>query len=813
MRYGAPMKLAPCLHGASLCLYAGVLLGLFAPAARASDLTLDGGTLAQVPFGGQFQIQLDGAPGLPVLIYADTSPGPTVLLGESVPLGFTGNLVFVVGGTTDGGGSFTTPFFLPEAPQQAGVTVFLAGAVLDPLDPNGVDVSNGAQLDIVPQVGAGANQTTLVGRSVVLDGSLAQLADGTLAPGTSVDWQILGRPPGSGALLSGGNGLFPTLTPDVPGDYLVEVAVTAGGATATDQTTVHAFDLQLAPALDGSYVLPPFVSVQGQLQGPPLASFTLNDAPVVLSPTGDFGPLLVNQVPGEVFLPILFELQHADGSTTRERMSVAQGVPLPLVLPSSQSLAARLNQAGYDDLEPSAEATLAASDIEALLLAQGPILVENTTGPFGITLFSATVQFTGMSYSSLDIQLTPSTGGVDGVVSLFGVNANFDVWGEVVEIPYNLSGNITTSPASITATMGITVSGGTLQASVSSIDVDLQNFDFDLTGFIGSVAELFVIESAVQEEVENAIIAAVQADFPPAVEELLNSFVVAGNLFDTLEVDVDVVAPIAGVVPSSNGTTILLDGTSTAVTSEPGSPVVTTYRSTFSAAPAFGTTTPGGLPYGAGLAVADDFLNQVLAAATGAGLLEGDLAELFDPSGGGGALFTNDVLDLFFPGAGFDKFPDGTPVQMLAHGTMPPIVRSTPGGPTLGVVDLADLEIRFDLMDQGTTVTLLVLTLDASAELDLTIDGTGALTAILGTATVDAQALNGFPGTDLAVLDQGVTFLQGILLPQLITLFAGIPLPSLEAQGLGLAPDEVALTGGASEYVGFFGSLEVLQLP
>ena len=51
---------------------------------------------------------------------------------------------------------------------------------------------------------------------------------------------------------------------------------------------------------------------------------------------------------------------------------------------------------------------------------------------------------------------------------------------------------------------------------------------------------------------------------------------------------------------------------------------------------------------------------------------------------------------------------------------------------------------------------------------------------------------------------------HGILLPQLTDLFAGIPLPSLEAQGIGLSPTEVALIGGGLEYVGFYGDLVIL---
>ena len=274
---------------------------LAAPAA-ASDLTLDGTIFAQVPFGGALTIELAGAAGSPAFVYLDVSPGPAALLGESVPLGLTPALQLVAGGTTDGMGVFATPFFLAENPAFAGATVFLAGVVLDPSDPNGLDVSNGATLEITPKVGAGLNQTTLVGRTIVFDGSGATLADGTLPAGTAVSWQLVEAPAGSGAALQGAQGLFPALAPDVPGDYVVEVAVTAGGSTSTDRAVAHAFELELTPALDGAYVLPAFASVQGTVTGPDLAALSLNGDAVTVA-GGAFGPLLEALAPTRTRTP------------------------------------------------------------------------------------------------------------------------------------------------------------------------------------------------------------------------------------------------------------------------------------------------------------------------------------------------------------------------------------------------------------------------------------------------------------------------------------------------------------------------------
>src|SRR5690606_34739077 len=156
-----------------------------------------------------------------------------------------------------------------------------------------------------------------------------------------------------------------------------------------------------------------------------------------------------------------------------------------------------------------------------------------------------------------------------------------------------------------------TAQNGALDVAVTNVTVDRQNFDFELNGFIGTVAEVFVIESAVKEDVEAAIAGTVKAELGPAIEEILNTFVLAGSLQSVLDVDMGIAAPISGVVHSSQGVTIQLDGKASVGTPEPGSPAVTQYRATPTLPAVFGPTSPGGLPYGAGLSMADDFVNQV----------------------------------------------------------------------------------------------------------------------------------------------------------------------------------------------------------
>ena len=180
---------------ASVLSLAALAATLLAPASAASDLKLDGGTQASVAYGDNFLLELSGGPNLPGWVFIDVSPGPISLFGESIPIGFTGAFSQLLAMSTPASGDYAVSFPLPQNSSLSGASIYLIGVLLDPSDPNGLDFSNNARLDIVPPVGAGANQGTFIGRTVTLDGSGSAQADGSLPPGALVSWQLLSSPP------------------------------------------------------------------------------------------------------------------------------------------------------------------------------------------------------------------------------------------------------------------------------------------------------------------------------------------------------------------------------------------------------------------------------------------------------------------------------------------------------------------------------------------------------------------------------------------------------------------------------------------
>ena len=795
---------------ASVLSLAALAATLLAPAPAASDLKLDGGTQASVAYGDNFLLELSGGPNLPGWVFIDVSPGPISLFGESIPIGFTGAFSQLLAMSTPASGDYAVSFPLPQNSSLSGASIYLIGVLLDPSDPNGLDFSNNARLDIVPPVGAGANQGTFIGRTVTLDGSGSAQADGSLPPGALVSWQLLSSPPGSVASPDNAGAMFATFTPDVPGDYTFRFTIDLGGASQSAETTVHAWDLSWFPEHEGTWTTASSLNATGQVNGPGLSSVTIDGNVQTVAPTGFFGPHTVSVPAGSVFSSYTVELSHADGSVARDVIHYGIGTAAPLSAGANSSLVGHVRQDGIDEIAQLGEGELETVDLEQFLLDLPPHQLINDEGLFGFTIFSATIDFTSMNYNpDMDLALTATSSGLQGMVNLYNVNVDFDVWGEVLEIDYNITGDMQSSPIDLAATITGSVQNGNLVLTLSNVDVVRNNFNFNLDGFLGSIAELFIIEDGVKADVEATIETELSAQLVPAISEILNGFELSLPLLDLLQVDVDVDIAWDQVTHTNGGMGIRFDASTSVNSVEPGAPRVNNYRFTPTSAPNFGPLSPSGQLYAEALAVNDDFVNLFLAATTSAGLLNGDLTELFpDDPGSPGEVLTTEALELLFPGAGFELFPSGTELGLRSAGVVPPVVITTPGGPGQARICLAGLEVNFEVDDGvGGVIPVLRVLLEGHIDVNADIDGTGTLNIALVDDDITAQVLSGFPGSNLTSLQAGADFLISLLVPQLLDTIGVIPIPSLEEFGLILTAEEIALTGGNSEYLGFWGSV------
>ncbi len=122
-----------------------------------------------------------------------------------------------------------------RVPTALALAAALAGAIAIPLFGAGCG-ENEESAALVAN--AGENRTLLVGRPVYLDGSRSTYTGGEPM---AYQWRVAERPPASRAVLAATMDMRPSFTPDLPGTYLIELAVSAGSSvSAADQVMVTA---------------------------------------------------------------------------------------------------------------------------------------------------------------------------------------------------------------------------------------------------------------------------------------------------------------------------------------------------------------------------------------------------------------------------------------------------------------------------------------------------------------------------------------------------------------------------------------------
>ena len=99
-----------------------------------------------------------------------------------------------------------------------------------------------------PTANAGLGQTVHAGNPVTLDGSGSSDPDGNVP--LTYSWSLQIKPSGSSASLSGATAVNPTLTPDLPGDYVIELVVTDSLGTPSVPVAVTISTVNTAPIAD-----------------------------------------------------------------------------------------------------------------------------------------------------------------------------------------------------------------------------------------------------------------------------------------------------------------------------------------------------------------------------------------------------------------------------------------------------------------------------------------------------------------------------------------------------------------------------------
>jgi hypothetical protein len=143
--------------------------------------------------------------------------------GWGIAVDTSGN-AYVTGDTTSTNYPTVNPLPFPNNALQGIQSVFVA------------KIGSGT-VQVPPLANAGPDQTASVGSLVTLDGSASSDPDGQVP--LTYAWSFLSKPPGSKATLLGTSEVDPTFTPDLPGDYVIQLVVTnAVGLSSAATVTV-----------------------------------------------------------------------------------------------------------------------------------------------------------------------------------------------------------------------------------------------------------------------------------------------------------------------------------------------------------------------------------------------------------------------------------------------------------------------------------------------------------------------------------------------------------------------------------------------
>lgn len=139
-------------------LLAGVLAAAIAQPLAAQVLELDGQASIDKELGSSMAVTVTAPAGSTVALVTDTSPGPTTVLGQTVPIGFTANHSTLTLGTVSASGSITKTFPLPRNDSDHGHKQFYVAAVVSPL--GAITWTNGANMTLIARPQLAGNPLT-----------------------------------------------------------------------------------------------------------------------------------------------------------------------------------------------------------------------------------------------------------------------------------------------------------------------------------------------------------------------------------------------------------------------------------------------------------------------------------------------------------------------------------------------------------------------------------------------------------------------------------------------------------------------------
>ncbi|MDP8223340.1 MAG: hypothetical protein P9L99_08275 [Candidatus Lernaella stagnicola] len=525
-----------------------------------------------------------------------------------------------------------------------------------------------------------------------------------------------------------------------------------------------------APA-DGSIVEPGVVTVTGVYQGPELAELTLNGRDIAVSGSTFTGTVTVGD--DDLFVPIVVDAITSEKQrVSGDRVTVLQGAA-GLPGDAATSLGLDLENRGLNTLADFIADLIDGFDLADLL---NPKIAAD--GKAGLELSEASIEGVDLVVKSTTdgLALRVMIGQIVLDANLFGLDVYVDIQGMLLEAMMDVAVDENNE---IVLTL--------VDSSFSVASLGMDGIMDDLASYlVGAVAEL-LLDQLVPGLLEDAL-----AGLDLTITgngyalSLLPALAVTGDRNFTLGFD--------SVLDVTDADVFDLDF-------QPDG-----YLTTVAGPPVFPEVTPvTGAPYGLGLTINDDFLNQVFYALAATGSLEFSLSEEF---------VTSEIMSLIF--FSYRKIDPPLPVVFRFEPTVAPIVAGSAEDNTMYLV-LPSFAIRAMIEcgeDEACRAAgesdgyweAMTVMVDVVAPLSFTFNDDQSLSLKLGELGLAVDVVHNAMGQkNIDNTERLFAELFGDVLPELLgDLLGGLQIKLPELAGLKISLADMATIGELDDNLGIF---------
>ena len=262
-----------------------------------------------------------------------------------------------------------------------------------------------------------------------------------------------------------------------------------------------------------------------------VSSVTVNDTTVSLDSTGAFE----EDMDWDFGINVLeTSATDSDGNTSTDTRALIAGDFKTYGQEVSNGLAIRIKEGtgGFDTLEALGEGLVSATDLSSLIPSP---LYSNSYKRWGVTWYSISLYASNPKIGTVDFDLDPrSTGVLRTTVTVNDTELDWSASGKLAFVSVSGSGDISADDIEVEVDLKPRISGRTLRVDVDSVTTTVNNFDFDMSGWLYDILQFFgvdsIIDSQLESLMETAIEDVVKSEVPDIMEDALSSLELAADV-------------------------------------------------------------------------------------------------------------------------------------------------------------------------------------------------------------------------------------------------------------------------------------------